>query len=108
VIQVPIKDEDGNPIGGVRLPDIAAPLGSQGGGHNSFLGSVCSLVGITCSGKKDQARTRCHESISRRYHDRNGNINTVRIAARELVNARLLLPEDLTIIVHSAAQAPGP
>jgi hypothetical protein len=105
VIQVPINDQDGNPVGGVRLPDIAVPLGTHAGQgpRRSF---VCSL-GFLCPPGKERARARCQESISERYKDRNDYINRVRVAGRELVSARLLLPEDWAIIVHSAAEAPA-
>ena len=44
VIQVPKRDSDGNALGGVRTPDIAAPLGTNGG-QNAPQTFTCSLVG---------------------------------------------------------------
>src|ERR1700761_9508108 len=43
VIQVPKRDQDGNPLGGVRLPDIAVPVGTNGG-QNDPQTFTCMLV----------------------------------------------------------------
>jgi hypothetical protein len=42
IIQIPIPDQDGNATGGVRLPDMAAPLGTHGG-QTPPLSFTCSL-----------------------------------------------------------------
>jgi len=110
VIQVPVSDQDGNAFGGVRLPDVAAPLGTHAG-QNPPLSFLCSLAASYVPfAKTKQERETVNDgrlSIAERYRDRNEYINRVRVAGRELVSVRLLLPEDLAIIVHSAAEAPA-
>ena len=45
VVQVPQRDADGNPVGGVRLPDIAVPLGVSELQNEPLTSFTCSLVG---------------------------------------------------------------
>jgi len=110
VIQVPVSDPDGNAMGGVRLPDIAAPLGTHAG-QNPPLSFLCMLAASYVPFAKNKQEREANNdnrlSIAERYKDRNEYINRVRIAGRELVAARLLVPEDLAVIVHSAAEAPS-
>jgi hypothetical protein len=97
VIQVPQRDADGNPIGGVRLPDIAEPLGVHGA-QNEPMSFTCSLVGayLPFSAAK----------IAELYKDQNDYVNRVRAAARDAEEQGFLLPEDAAIIVNAAAAAP--
>jgi hypothetical protein len=97
VIQVPRRDTDGNPLGGVRLPDIAVPLGVHGA-QNEPLSFACSLVGAYLP--FDAKR------VMERYKDQNDYVNQIRIAAREAETEGFLLPEDAAVIVNSAAAAP--
>lgn len=110
VIQIPVSDPDGNALGGVRLPDIAAPLGTHAG-QNPPLSFLCSLaasyVPFAKTKEERESGNDGRISITERYKDRNDYIDRVRLAGRELVAARLLVPEDLAIIVHSAAEAPA-
>jgi hypothetical protein len=107
---VPISDEDGNAVGGVRLPDIAAPLGTHAG-QNSPLSFLCSLaasyIAFARTKQEREAVNDARLSIKERFKDRNDYVNRVRVAGQDLVSARLLVPEDLAIIVHSAAEAPA-
>ena len=59
VIQVPKRDQDGNPLGGVRLPDIAVPTGTNGG-QNQPQTFTCMLVGSFSPFAATKARTRTH------------------------------------------------
>ena len=43
-------------------------------------------------------------SIAERYRDRNDYLARVRAVARELAAKRLLLPEDVDLVVEAAAQ----
>lgn len=109
VIQVPIVDQDGNSMGGVRLPDIAAPLGTHAGQNPPLSNFLCSLAAsYVAFAKTKQDREAANDarlSVSERYRDRNDYMDRVRVAGRELVAARLLLREDLAIIVHAAAES---
>jgi len=106
VIQVRQGDADGNPLGGVRLPDIAVPLGVHGV-QNEPLSFTCSLVGAYLPFPKTKdAATDKRPSLAERYKDHGDYVNQVRVAAREAEAAGFLLPEDAAIIVNSAAESP--
>jgi Alpha/beta hydrolase domain len=97
VIQVPQVDADGNPMGGVRLPDVAVPLGVHGV-QNEPLSFSCSLVGAYSPFAA--------MSLSERYKGQNDYVNRIGAAAREAASEGFLLPEDAAVIVNSVAGAP--
>ncbi len=105
VIQVPKRDSDGNAFGGVRLPDLAVPLGTHGG-HNG-LAAPCRLIGsyaaFTLSKVAREAAGDNRMSIAERYRNRDDYVNRVRIAALELISAGFLLPDDAAVIIQAAA-----
>ncbi len=107
VVQVPQRDADGNPVGGVRMPDIAVPLGVNGV-QNEPLSFTCSLVGAyqPFAQTKDAAGSDQRPSVAERYKDNADYVNRVRIAAREAETAGFLLPEDAAVIVNAAVAAP--
>ena len=106
LIQVPKRDADGNAIGGVRLPDLAVPLGTHGGQNRPQIRS-CNLVGsyVTFAPTKAQrdATGDARLSIAERYRNRNDYVNRIRIAALDLIEKGLLLPDDAAVIVQAAA-----
>jgi hypothetical protein len=108
VIQVPKRDSDGNALGGVRVPDVAVPLGTNGG-QNAPQTFSCSLVGSFspfAATKAERERTGdARLSIAERYHDRDDYVNRVRIAAQDLISRGFLLPEDTAVIVQQAASS---
>jgi hypothetical protein len=114
VIQVPKRDQDGNARGGVRLPDIAVPTGTNGG-QNQPQTFTCMLVGSFtpfAATKAERERTGDpRPSIEERYHGRDDYVNRVRIAAQGLMARGFLLSEDAAVIVQEAASsklfAPG-
>jgi hypothetical protein len=107
VIQVPILDSDGNATGGVRLPDIAAPLGTHAA-QNPPLSFLCSLgagyIAFANTKEERDAAKDSRPSLAERYKDRNDYANRIRAAARELEHRGLLLSEDAAIIVYDAAE----
>jgi hypothetical protein len=105
VVQVPQRDADGNPLGGIRLPDIAVPLGVHGA-QNQPLSFSCSLVGAYLAFPKTNDATNKQPSLQQRYKDNNDYLNRIRTAARETEAAGFLLPEDAAVIVNSAASSP--
>jgi hypothetical protein len=115
VIQVPKRDGDGNALGGVRLPDIAVPIGSNGG-QNQPQTFTCMLVGsfspfaATKAERERAGDTR--PSIEERYRSRDDYVNRVRVAAQDLMARGFLLPEDAAVIIQEAASsalfAPAP
>jgi hypothetical protein len=108
VIQVPRHDDDGNAEGGVRLPDIAAPLGTNGG-QNAPQTFTCMLVGSFrpfAATKADRERTGdARPSLEERYRSRDDYVNKVRIAAQDLEKRGFLLPEDAAVYVEEAASS---
>ena len=94
VIERPKRDADGNVLGGVRLPDVAVPLGVHAAQQDpkSF---ACSLAGAFLP--FDQAR------IAQLYKNRDDYVNRIRIAARELEAQGFLLPDDAAVIIAAAA-----
>ena len=99
VIERPRRDPDGNVLGGVRLPDIEAPLGVHAAQQEpkSF---GCALMGAFLP--FSEAR------IAELYKSRDDYVNRIRTAARKLEAERLLLPEDAAVIINQAASLPWP
>ena len=108
VIQVPRRDADGNAIGGVRLPDIEAPLGTHLG-LNEPRSRGCMLIGgylpfaYAKAGRESSGDPR--PSLTERYGSRDGYVERVRGAARVLQGEGFLLPEDAAIIIQEAASS---
>ena len=108
VIQVPKRDRDGNALGGVRLPDIAVPTGTNGG-QNAPQTFTCMLVGsfspfaLTKAERERTGDTR--PSIEERYRGRDDYVNRVRIAAQDLIVRGFLLPGDAAVIIQEAASS---
>ena len=82
VIQRPKRDTDGNVLGGVRLPDMEAPLGVHAAQQEPKSFS-CALAGAFLPFTQAQ--------IAARYKDRDDYVNRIRTAARALQKEGLLL-----------------
>jgi hypothetical protein len=94
VIKVPVRDRDGNPVGGIRVPDIDVPVGANAV-QNPPLSFICSLgAGFS---EFDKA------TLARRYGGRDDYVSKVRASATALEKRGFLLPEDARTIVESAA-----
>lgn len=108
VIMVPRHDQDGNALGGVRLPDIAVPTGTNGG-QNAPQSFTCMLIGSFspfATTKAERERTGDSRlSIEERYHGRDDYVNRTRLATRDLVTRGYLLPDDAAVIVQEAASS---
>jgi hypothetical protein len=109
IIEIPRRDDDGNVIGGVRLPDMEAPLGVHAR-QNPPLSFRCMLAGayvaFPLTLADGDAAHDPHRPVLERYKTRNEYVDRIRIAARELEQAGLLLPEDAAIVIQSAAENP--
>jgi hypothetical protein len=107
VIEVPKRDEDGNSLGGVRLPDLQVPLGVHAR-QNPPLSFQCALAGAYVAFPRTQADATANNQGQRpvvdRYKTRNEYVDRVRAAARDLARDGFLLPEDVAIIIQSAAE----
>jgi len=107
---VPQVDADGNDIGGLRSPEIAAPVGTHTGWSlrkaGFAEGDLASLTGSFVP----FARTRADReaagdprlSIEERYGSHEGYVQAVARAAEQLVSQRLLLQEDADRYVQAA------
>jgi hypothetical protein len=111
VIQVPMQDQDGNFRGGIRLPDVEAPLGVYGDQNEPLTTVLCSLnatfVAFARTQQEREARGDTRASLAERYKGRDDYINRLRVATRALENDGFLLPQDAAIIVNAAAEVPA-
>jgi Alpha/beta hydrolase domain len=109
VVQMPKRDADGNFLGGVRLPDVEAPLGVHGDQNEPLTDFNCSLsasyVAFFKTKAEREAASEKRLSLEERYAGRDDYLNRVRAAADKLVKEGFLLEEDATVIVQSAAQS---
>lgn len=105
-------DGDGNEVAGIRLPGIAAPLGTYTG-WNVYRapypeGELCDRDGTYVPFAKTKAEREAkgdpRPSLEERYGSHEGYVKKVREAADELVRARLLLPEDAARLVDEAGK----
>jgi hypothetical protein len=104
IVQVPQRDADGNPIGGVRLPDIEVPLGVLAAQNEPLVNFTCSLIGAYLPFARTKDSTDGgHPSVAERYKDRDDYVNRIRVAARAAQEQGFLLPEDAAVIVNAAA-----
>jgi hypothetical protein len=107
IIEIPKRDEDGDVAGGVRLPDMQAPLGVNAR-QNPPLSFVCMLAGAYVAFPRTQADADAahdpHRPVLERYKTRNDYVDRIRRAARELERDGFLLPDDAAIIIQSAAE----
>src|SRR5262245_32964815 len=108
---VPQVDRDGNELGGIRDPDVAAPLAtttgwnfrdpSVGNPHDIYqlLGSYIPFA-PTKTARHASGDPRL--SIEERYHGADDYLQKIRSSAMELIRQRYLLAEDLDAIVERA------
>jgi hypothetical protein len=100
VTRVPLPDADGNDRGGIRLPEVAVPLGSYTGWNlrRPEVGAPDRLARWSGSFLPFSRR-----SLAARYASREAYQARVAAAAVELVDEGLLLAADVAPITHRAA-----
>ena len=108
-VLVPQSDSDGNDLGGVRLPELQAPLATYTGWNLrdpsigapeqrvSFLGSWIPLAKNAGDRKKSGDP---RPSIAERYPSREEYMVKFEQAAKKLIEQRFLLQEDLPAILE--------
>jgi len=102
-------DADGNEIAGMRLPHLAAPLGTYTGAnvYKDFPSELCDRDGIFIPfARTRDERERTGDprpSLEERYGTRDAYAAKVKAAADALVAARLILEEDAARYVAAAA-----
>jgi len=101
-------DADGNEVAGVRLPAIAAPLGTYTGWnvYRAQPGELAdrdgSLIPFARTKREREAAGDPRPSLEERYGSRDKYVAQVKAAAETLVAARLLLPADAAAYVKAA------
>lgn len=103
-------DADGNEVAGIRLPDIAVPLGTFTG-WNLYKapyveGELCdrngTFIPFAATRAEREAKNDPRPSLEERYGTHAAYVAKVEDAARKLVAARTLLPEDAERLVARA------
>ncbi|MBI5086397.1 MAG: hypothetical protein HZB13_17600 [Acidobacteria bacterium] len=100
-VLVPQVDADGNELGGIRMPEVAAPLGTFTGWNlrsadAGAIGEMAPTLGSFFAFGKDE--------LARRYKDKDGYLGKVAEEADKLVKGRLLLDRDKgRVLKHAAA-----
>jgi Alpha/beta hydrolase domain len=105
IVQVPKQDADGNSVGGVRLPDLDAPLGTHGTQNPPMSDRGCNLnAGYIPFAKSDSLRASNDQrkSLQQRYRTQSGYLTEITRASKRLVRERFLLEEDSLAIVNAA------
>jgi hypothetical protein len=110
-VLVPQVNADGNDVAGIRLPEVAVPLGTYTGWNVTIpqLTDLRYLSGLV-GGFEPFARTKEQRtangdsrlSIAERYSGRPDYLDKVRRAADDLVRQRFLRAEDVPAVLQSA------
>jgi hypothetical protein len=112
-VLVPQVNADGNDRSGIRIPEIAVPLGTYTGWNVALpqLRDLQYLSGLTGSfdpfplSRDNRVRTGdSRRSIAERYAGREEYVRQVTRAAEELVRQRFMLESDVPAAVHRAEE----
>jgi len=110
-VLVPQVNSDGNDVAGIRLPEVAVPLGTYTGWNVtvpqlSELRYLSGLVGgfepFTRTKEQRLANGDTRLSIAERYSGRPDYLGKVRRAADDLVRQRFLRVEDVPAVLQAA------
>ena len=108
---VPAVDADGNDVAGVRAPMVQAPLGTytgwnlraRGRGHGAMYMFDGSYIPFRDVAEERTMTGDPRPSITERYADAAGYTRAIEQAARELVEQRLMLEEDVERCIAAAS-----
>jgi hypothetical protein len=107
-VLVPQVDTDGNDVSGIRIPEVAVPLGTYTGWNIRLpqLKDLEYLAGLVGSfepfAKTKEEREQIGDprlSIDERYSSKQDYLDRVAKSARELISQRLLLAGDLDAVM---------
>ncbi len=109
-VLVPAVDADGNDIAGVRAPMVSAPLATytgwnprrRGFGHGALYDFSGSTLPFAVTAEEQQQTGDPRPSIAERYGHSESYIAAIERAARDLVDAGLMLAEDVPRCVAAA------
>lgn len=112
-VLVPQVDEDGNDLGGIRLPTISVPIATQTGWgtfkNSPAQGELCiedgSYIPFPATEAERLATDDPRLSIEERYPDHGTYVSKVTHAVNELVKERFLLQEDAQILLDEAVKS---
>ncbi len=111
--QVAAVDDDGNEVGGIRLPDVSVPLAThtgwnmrhpEVGGAERMMGLIGSSIPFCVTREQRQRSGDPRESIQERYASKEEFLEKVGKATRKLVEERFLLEEDVETVLEHASQ----
>ncbi len=111
-LRVPAVDADGNPIAGVRYPDVEVPLGTYNGwslrkkgfAEGDQFWNTGSFVPFARTRSEGEANGDPRPSIEERYPTHQAYVDAVRQDCERLVRERLLLQEDADRFVQAAQE----
>jgi hypothetical protein len=111
-VQVPRVDADGNDQGGVRCPDLEAPLGTYTGwnlrkagfAEGDLLSLNGSFIPFARTRAEREAKGDPRLSIEERYSSHDAYLQAVTLAVQRLVADRLLLEEDAERFIKAARE----
>ncbi|MDA0745427.1 MAG: alpha/beta hydrolase domain-containing protein [bacterium] len=110
-VRVPATDSDGNEISGIRMPEVAVPLGTftgwrfrrpESGAPNALVGLEGAWVPFARTATDRQAAGDPRLSVQERYENREAYLDQVRRATQGLIDDRYVLPCDLNRILERA------
>ena len=110
---VPMVDEDGNELAGIRLPDIAAPVGTytgwslraaEHGAEGMLAGLDGSYLEFPRTAKEREIAGDSRRSIHERYSNRADYLSRIAEAAMGLEEDGFLLAEDAIEMIRRAAE----
>ncbi|HZV64694.1 MAG TPA: alpha/beta hydrolase domain-containing protein [Telluria sp.] len=105
-VLVPMADQDGHDIAGIRSPDIAVPVATHAGWNlrraGFAEGQLCGLNGMQLAFAATPREGDPRRALSQRYPTRLEYAKAVAIAARELRDQGLLLDEDANRYIERA------
>ena len=107
---VPAVDADGNDIAGVRVPMVVAPLGTytgwnirtRGYGHGAMHEFTGSYIPFCDTPEECRATGDPRPSVLERYPTAQHYTDAIECAARELVEQRLMIEEDVVRVVAAS------
>lgn len=110
---VPQCDADGNDLGGIRMPDVAVPLGTatgwvfrptKFGAHHDFY--LLRGAWVPFAKTKDERITAgdSRPSLEERYAGKDDYLAKMKAAAQKLIDQRLLTPDDLESQLNGAGE----